>query len=280
MRELAIPVGDHAPLCIAYPPLTVAFELKSENSVKGQFGENPPKTVLFGVKESKSAKPDSSQNILEIKYSSSFSHVDQVHSCTWAGASSVWTVHAHGNSWPVHTHASRHWARVINSSTFHLHMAHTNPSIHANGPSTNPQPSRRGPHQALNTHAPAPAHSFTLGQVRKWTNTHAQAQRAALHMDQMDPPSSSMLTSTSCGQITHEDPPTASTLSHVDQNFQFSIAPLHLFKELFSEQLGQREFSPIRQFPPASAQEFLRFGHHKEKGDELFSFMLNHVFHV
>ncbi|XP_043806139.1 uncharacterized protein LOC122723701 [Manihot esculenta] len=47
MRELATPVGDYAPLCIAYPPLTVPFELKSENSVKRQFGEKPPKTALL-----------------------------------------------------------------------------------------------------------------------------------------------------------------------------------------------------------------------------------------
>ena len=29
MRELATPVGDQAPLCITYPPLTVRFELKT-----------------------------------------------------------------------------------------------------------------------------------------------------------------------------------------------------------------------------------------------------------
>ncbi|XP_043814161.1 uncharacterized protein LOC122724020 [Manihot esculenta] len=47
MGELATPVGDYAPLCITYPPLTVPFELKTENSVKGQFGENFPKTALL-----------------------------------------------------------------------------------------------------------------------------------------------------------------------------------------------------------------------------------------
>ncbi|XP_043814834.1 uncharacterized protein LOC122724347 [Manihot esculenta] len=50
MRELATPIGDYAPLCITYPPLTVPFELKSENGVKGQFGENAPKTALLEQK--------------------------------------------------------------------------------------------------------------------------------------------------------------------------------------------------------------------------------------
>ncbi|KAG8634279.1 hypothetical protein MANES_17G023144v8 [Manihot esculenta] len=48
MRELAIPVGDHAPLCITYPPLTVPFELKTclihlLPKFRGRENENPHK---------------------------------------------------------------------------------------------------------------------------------------------------------------------------------------------------------------------------------------------
>ncbi|KAG8655642.1 hypothetical protein MANES_04G051445v8 [Manihot esculenta] len=48
MRELATPIGDHAPLCITYPPLTVPFELKTGLihhllKFRGLQNENPHK---------------------------------------------------------------------------------------------------------------------------------------------------------------------------------------------------------------------------------------------
>ncbi|KAG8661045.1 hypothetical protein MANES_02G221020v8 [Manihot esculenta] len=48
MRELATPIGDYAPLCITYPPLTVPFELKSGlihhlPKFRGLQNENPHK---------------------------------------------------------------------------------------------------------------------------------------------------------------------------------------------------------------------------------------------
>ena len=48
MRELATPIGDYAPLCITYPPLTVPFELKSGlihhlPKFRGLQNENPRK---------------------------------------------------------------------------------------------------------------------------------------------------------------------------------------------------------------------------------------------
>ena len=50
MKDLVAPIGDQAPLCITYPPLTVPFELKTSlihllPKFRGRKNENPHKQL-------------------------------------------------------------------------------------------------------------------------------------------------------------------------------------------------------------------------------------------